>query len=457
MRVFAHSLLGTWQPINIDYALAAIVGGSFGMWPAVVAVASAFLIDAFVTVSAVFHFSPAGAVLGLIELAAIRPLLISGLTAAALLMAFIFGRIAALLAPPFAHSGRFSRASLLATVVLCYIADIANGTAGFAQRTRAIVDWNITGSSSWLLTIAAREELRFRAHRKGELSRTPALSATAALFAKLDSGGADLPYSRIVLVLVESWGSFVDTNSARRIIEPLLSADVARRYVVREGVTPFHGATSNGEFRELCAIDGNYMDAPDRPIGRCLPERLKSLGFRTVAIHGFDPEFYRREEWYPTIGFDELRFKNELRSISHDHLCGSLFAGVCDRDAATEVENQLLAGSNERKFVYWVTLTTHFPLDERTPNPREFDCTTDATASGDDLTCALMRLWHEDMRRLAQIATDRRLGPTRFIIVGDHAPPFTRSNERMLVRHDVVPYVELVPRASAFRAGEVLP
>src|SRR5689334_17880622 len=51
MRVVAHRLLGTWQPINVDYALAAIVGGAFGLWATVTVVAGAFLVDAFTTMS----------------------------------------------------------------------------------------------------------------------------------------------------------------------------------------------------------------------------------------------------------------------------------------------------------------------------------------------------------------------------------------------------------------------
>lgn len=456
MRFVAHGLLGTWQPIDIDYALAAVVGGFMGLWPTVAATACALLIDAFITASAVYHLSPAGAALGLIELAAIRPWLLSALAIAAIALAIGLARIASVVAPPTSSPVRLSRVVLLLTVVALYAADLANGTAGFAQRSRVVVDWNVTGSGSWLLTSAAREELRFRSHRRRELSREPATSATAALFALMDSTKDQLPYSGVVLVLVESWGSFIDTNSTRRVIEPLLSPRVRARYVVRQGVTPFHGATSNGEFRELCGIDASYMDAPDKPMGRCLPERLRSEGFRTIAIHGFDPEFYRREQWYPVIGFDELLFKNAMRRISKDHLCGSLFSGVCDRDALTEVESQLRGGSaGERRFVYWVTLTTHFPLDERTTDPRELDCTSDSAAAHDDLICALMRLWHENMSRIARIADDDHLSSTRFIIVGDHSPPFTRAAERNLVRQDVVPFVDLIPRDSATRRNQL--
>ena len=41
-----------------------------------------------------------------------------------------------------------------------------------------------------------------------------------------------------------------------------------------------------------------------------------------------------------------------------------------------------------------------------------------------------------------------RIPPTRFIIVGDHAPPFYELEERDLYDQKQVPYVDLTPRAA---------
>jgi hypothetical protein len=47
---------------------------------------------------------------------------------------------------------------------------------------------------------------------------------------------------------------------------------------------------------------------------------------------------------------------------------------------------------------------------------------------------------------IAQIALDPRLKPTRFVIVGDHSPPYMLRTRRDLFAQKRVPWLELRPK-----------
>ena len=55
---------------------------------------------------------------------------------------------------------------------------------------------------------------------------------------------------------------------------------------------------------------------------------------------------------------------------------------------------------------------------------------------------------------IARLAMDANLPPTRFIVVGDHMPPFIMLAERGLYDDGHVPFVDLIPRktTAAFAA-----
>ena len=172
----------------------------------------------------------------------------------------------------------------------------------------------------------------------GPASAFPVPSATAVavrgeeIFS--DPRNGELP--NLVLVLVESWGLSTDTTLNKALLEPYLLSDVDPKYVVIQGIVPFHGPTIPGEARELCGsgIGFNLLSASSTDLKSCLPSRLSALGYETIAVHGLSGHMFNRSVWYRTIGFRELWFHRQFRQQGLPD-CSGAFVGTCDADIAT--------------------------------------------------------------------------------------------------------------------------
>jgi len=96
--------------------------------------------------------------------------------------------------------------------------------------------------------------------------------------------------------------------------------------------------------------------------------------------------------------------------------------------------------------VYWLTLSSHLPVDRAAPEGSTLDCSQIAVGRRFKDICALMRMHRLVAEELAAIATDPALPSTRFIVVGDHPPPFFSRDARSQFVQDEVPFIELVPK-----------
>ena len=271
--------------------------------------------------------------------------------------------------------------------------------------------------------------------------------ATAGMKRDLSlQGEAAQPYD-IVIILVESQGLLKSARDMNRVLAPLIDPAIQARYAINTGNVRFFGATMFGELRTLCRIYVPQAVPQDLPrLDQCWPNVLGRHGYETVSYHGFGKWFYERYLWYPQVGFQRSYFAEELRPLSPP-MCGIKSHGVCDLWIAGQVENELLMPERKtKKFIYWLTLNSHLPVDADLAGESSFDCASTATLQVKIAPCNLARIHHQLYARIAQIALNRRIPPTRFIIVGDHMPPFTTLSERALYDETRVPFVELVPR-----------
>lgn len=254
---------------------------------------------------------------------------------------------------------------LISITLIIITLDVINGT-NLLKTTigMALVDRNIAGSSSFTMTRAMLQNINSNNKpQKNELTKVEA--ATCDL---LQAMWKNSPYPQIhgrhlVLVLVESLGLVKDQQINRSLLAPFLTPRVTERYQIQIGSVPFSGATTKAEFRELCGIKMDYMELDEARIPMSLPTYLRHLGFRTLAVHGYKGDFFRRHEWYPQIGFERSLFYNELIKEIKFRQCGSAFRCICDAYAASVIEKEILeAPANERLFAYWVTLNSHLPV-----------------------------------------------------------------------------------------------
>lgn len=246
----------------------------------------------------------------------------------------------------------------------------------------------------------------------------------------------------LVMVVVEAMGEPADPALRRQLVDLWARPEVRARYTVTTGTTTFYGSTTSGELRELCGRWGDYPELIEASDARCLPARLAAKGYRSEAWHSFKGSFFDRTQWYPHIGFDRMRFGDELRKQGADW-CPGVFAGACDRDVPRQIGAALKA-AREPTFLYWLTLNSHVPViaDQRlgTADCAKFDA---KLYDAFPMICRLFQLYDAAGRALAREITAADFPKTDILIVGDHLPPFFVRTSRDQFAPDRVPWIML--------------
>lgn len=231
---------------------------------------------------------------------------------------------------------------------------------------------------------------------------------------------------RILFVISEAWGLPRDPKLLEEQILALRKSPNVQDLAV-QGVHA-RGATAAGELRELCGLIPSRMNFGKMTsdlVGECLPLKLKTQGYKTVAVHGADSSMYRRSRWYPVLGFEEMIFKDDMPPVASN--CYS-FPGYCDKNIFPVVNDQL---KKSKVFVYWLTLNSHIPYDRRDiMNYRESLCGEFSGAHESELLCNYQNLHVQFFEGLAKLLEDEALRGVKVVVVGDHAPIFYDDETR---------------------------
>jgi hypothetical protein len=285
----------------------------------------------------------------------------------------------------------------------------------------------------------------------GRMARSPVPSAMGVAInaAGIKSGEGNRELPNLVLVLVESWGLAEDSSLRDAMVKSYSQPELLAKYEVLQGSVPFYGATIAGEARELCGNSIGYylIRAPASDLKSCLPQRLAALGYDRIAVHGFSSHMYLRSVWYPTIGFQEQWFLEQLYQQGLPD-CNGVFVGTCDADVAAWIGRRLNGDSSRPKFIHWMTLNSHLPVPVPAHLPDAAPCSAAEGLEPDSQLCSWYQLVMNVHRSVTQLALDPQGRPTVFVIVGDHAPPFGDPSLRDRFSQSDVPYVVLVPRAA---------
>ena len=251
----------------------------------------------------------------------------------------------------------------------------------------------------------------------------------------------------LVVVVVESWGSETNLNIANALIRPYLQPELLSQYRVEQGKVRFYGSTVAAEARELCGrkLGPQIESASAQDLQACVPSRLASLGYRSVGLHGMDQEMFRRRVWYRSLGFQEEWFRDRFRQQELPD-CPGAFVGTCDAAIAEWMARRLTTESDRPDFVYWMTLNSHLPVPVPSGAETEAPCVRTPLPSQSPSFCSWYRLVAKVHSSVAHIAMSNLSRPTVFVIVGDHAPPFSNSVVRSEFSSTDVPYVILLPK-----------
>jgi hypothetical protein len=251
--------------------------------------------------------------------------------------------------------------------------------------------------------------------------------------------------TNLLVVIVEGLGAYSDENAKALIAGHLRTAALGGRFALSEGRSHYYGSTTGAESRELCGRWGDYRDyVGTKTFSDCLPHQMAGLGYETVAFHAFTSDMFDRGNWLPNIGFQTLKFENELLAENGGMLpnrCGSTFKGLCDPELAHAVQTEMTKQDGKRKLVYWLTLNTHVPFVAKPDS--SFKCGSAGAKVADKTMCNLTELWSDLFREIANLASDPNLPPTDIIITGDHHTPLFRRSSRSYFVADMVDWYYL--------------
>lgn len=431
--------------INIDYCLIGLCSPFVGRYWAAFMYLIFFMLDVLVAFAPTYHLKPVIILNVFRELSAFEPAYV------ALLLILLVAPLLGMWYLTFKQEAAFpqkknlrGRSVLLVAPICFMLLDIINGSNNAVRLSDAVrVNYNIAGSA---LVKLGRDIKQSRTKQKQPLKEL-GLNEYATFGLRADLIENRLSIQNIVLVIVESWGISSDTNLNQSLVMPLTNPELLTRYQIHFTKVPFYGATVSAELRELYAR--RAFNPADVASAKSLPSLLNAKGYETISMHGFMPQFFGRNEWYPQAGFSNCLFINEIDKFqSKQERCGSAnFRGVCDDIVPSLIKQKLITQSsaNTPKFIYWLTLNSHYPF-AAPDHPSEFACKSfELTSKNKDL-CNLSSTLNLTFEGLGNLIADPDIPPTRFIIVGDHSPPFLMRSKDSIYDNKFVPMVELIPR-----------
>jgi len=137
---------------------------------------------------------------------------------------------------------------------------------------------------------------------------------------------------------------------------------------------------------------------PNLNFAQSLPAFLRTRGYQTTIWHGNNGEFFMRRASFMRMGFDQLRFKEDLRSATLHRS----YWGVRDGELFRLSAEQLRA-SPGRMFHLLITLDTHIPFDQIDGSEKEiFPGSHDYSENYFNSLRVLDRTWHVMWRRCRQ-------------------------------------------------------
>jgi hypothetical protein len=343
-------------------------------------------------------------------------------------------------------------AALLAALALLAPIDLLSGQNPLAHKDMALLSFRVARSP--VLTLLWREVKAVHANASSINGQyTPVPSASSAAISILAGPPSAAASPNLVLIVVESWGQLLDPRLAQALAAPFDDPRIAQKFKVAYGTVPFTGLTVPGEARELCRSAEGFqiINNSTEQTERCLPALLHDRGYQNLAIHGYVADMFYRSTWYRKLGFDQTWFEPQLKNEGLPN-CRGAFPGICDASIAHWIGSSLLSKDQRKpRFIYWVTLNSHLPVPAHPNLPDDGVCSTQPALQNSAALCSWFRLVRAVHQSVQQTALGSNARPTIFVLVGDHAPPFSDPRLRAQFSATQVPYVILTPLQLASR------
>ena len=191
--------------------------------------------------------------------------------------------------------------------------------------------------------------------------------------------------------------------------------------------TAMGGGTVRPEFGILTGLTTDYLPNVTTPywyVTRSFPNYIsnyKAAGYKTIALHPYDPKFYSRESAYPLIGFDEFYSEADM----YERTPVMVSRGYVSDYSTTQVMMDLVDAQTQPTFLFTITMQNHQPYNPLPPEDIhiQVDCSALTELSYSALTTYVQGL-HDADQMLGTLTNwiDQRERPTALVFFGDHLP-----------------------------------
>lgn len=312
--------------------------------------------------------------------------------------------------------------------VLLVSLDAANGASDIWRRDKMLIPINIAGSPELTLLKGSLKPPEKRG------IRTIVDNQSILKKFNFSEWASTHPDRSILFIVVESLG-IPQSQNALDWLNGRIQID---RYQKEFHEIGFRGATTSGELRSLCGLEGSYTSINQTLSTECLPLQLSRNGWSTSGYHGFSRRIFDRQSWWPSVGLNQVFFieNPEVDSLPK---CGNVFRGACDK----ELLNLAISRSaTPKSFHYVLTLNTHLPVvPVQIPSALFEICAKDELSES---VCMHLASLGEILGHITGKTPGLSISPL-IIVVGDHAPPFSELRDRNSFKQNVVPGFVLVP------------
>jgi len=206
----------------------------------------------------------------------------------------------------------------------------------------------------------------------------------------------------------------------------------------------YGGGTANVEFEALTGLSNFFLNSIPYtsiiPANKDAPSIVKNFnenGYKTIAMHPYNRNMYRREVVYPNLGFQEYKsaddFKNNLKIDNSKY--------ISDESAFNEVLTEL-KNSQKPKFIHLVTMQNHMPYEENAYSEHNFSVNAKNGANPDNaktIQAYLEGISRSDKAMKNFLSEIEKLNEKTIVVFwGDHWPGiYGEMFEKELNKNDI--------------------
>lgn len=206
----------------------------------------------------------------------------------------------------------------------------------------------------------------------------------------------------------------------------------------------YGGGTANVEFEALTGLSNFFLNSIPYtsivPANKDTPSIVKNFnenGYKTIAMHPYNRNMYRREVVYPNLGFQEYKSADGFKSNSK--IDNSKY--ISDESAFNEVLAEL-KNSQKPEFIHLVTMQNHMPYEENAYSEHNFSVNAKNGANPENaktVQAYLEGISRSDKAMKNFISEIKKLNEKTIVVFwGDHWPGiYGEMFEKELNKNDI--------------------